>query len=64
VDDSRIALKQHWVFLAVLGVVLLGWALSSTFSGSAAAFDGDDPAPPASFLTWHADNFFTRCEGN
>lgn len=63
-DDSRIAPKKRWVFLAFAAAVLLAWPLSGAFAGSAAASDGDSPAPPASFLTWHTDNFFTRCDGN
>jgi hypothetical protein len=36
----------------------LSGPLSGVFAGSAAASEGDDPARPASFLTWHTDNFF------
>src|ERR1700756_3685736 len=59
------------VFLARIGLrflafvtVLLALSLSGAFAGSAAASEGDEPAQPASFATWHTDNFFTQCDGN
>ena len=54
--------RERWVFLAFVAALLLAWLLSGAFgAGSAAAFEGEEPA---SFLTWHTDNFFTQCDGN
>jgi hypothetical protein len=62
--DVRTARQWRWVFLALVAAVLLASLLSSVFAGSAAASEGNHPAQPASFLTWHTDNFFTQCDGN
>jgi hypothetical protein len=51
-------------FLAFVAALLLVWPLSGVFAGSAAASEGEEPAQPASFVTWHTDNFFTQCDGN
>ena len=51
-------------FLAFVAAWLLVWLLSGVFAGSAAASEGEEPAQPTSFVTWHTDNFFTQCDGN
>ena len=62
--DVRTARQWRRVFLAFVAAVLLASAGSGTFAGSATASEGNHPAQPASFLTWHTDNFFTQCDGN
>jgi len=62
--DVRTARQWRWVFLAFVAAVLLASLLSGAFAGSAAAFEGNHPALPASSLTWDTDNFFTQCHRN
>jgi hypothetical protein len=62
--DVRTARQRRWVLLAFVAAVPLASLLSGAFAGSAAASEGNHPAQPASFLTWHTDNFFTQCDGN
>ena len=47
-----------------MAALLLVWPLSDVLAGSAAASEGEEPARPANFVTWHTDNFFTQCDGN
>ena len=61
--DVRTARQWRWVLLAFVAAVLLASAGSGTFAGSATASEGNHPAQPASFLTWHTDNFFTHATG-
>jgi hypothetical protein len=53
-----------WAAFILLICIQLGCPLSGAVAGSAGAASDADPGQTASWVTWHTDNFFTRCDGN